>query len=107
VTGILAIRAADDARDAWKVETLRPTSVPIGETTGAAPLHTRAQIQDMIDRSNRYSLVSNISYGAAAVAAGVGVYFLVRSSDEKVPPRAAVTPIVGASWGVAVSGRLP
>ncbi len=107
VTGVMAIRAADDARDAWITETTRPSSVPLSESGAVRPVHTRAEVEDMADRSRRYALISNISYGAAAVALGVGVYFLARSSDERPPPRTVVAPVVGEAWGVAITGALP
>lgn len=106
MTGIMSIRATDEARDAWTLEIKRPTTVPLSETTPVAPLRTRAEIESMTNRGKRWGLVSNISYGTAAIAAGVGIYFLARSSDE-TPRRAAVTPVIGDAWGIAVSGRLP
>lgn len=106
VTGIMAIRANDDARDAWTIETTRPTTVPLSESGQIRPVRTRAEVEAMADRGKRWALVSNISYGAAAVAMGVGVYFLARSGEER-PPRAAIGPVVGEAWGVAVTGVLP
>lgn len=107
MTGIMSIRATDEARDAWTLEIKRPTTVPLSESTQVSPLRTRAEIETLKDRGKRWALVSNISYGTAAVAAGIGIYFLARSSDGETPPRAAVTPVIGEAWGVAVSGRLP
>ncbi len=106
MTGVLSGMALDDARDAWVIETERPTTVPLSESVALRPLRKRAEIEARVARSDRWALVSNISYGVAAVSLGVGAYMLSRAPEEK-PPRAVVTPVMGESWGVAVTGVLP
>jgi len=108
VTGVLAIRDRDRARDLWTIETTRPTTVPISESSQVEPLHTRAEVDDLGDRADRLGLISNISYGVAAVALGVGVYLLATAPEA---PPALVAPLVpaerGGAWGVTVQGALP
>ncbi len=106
MTGVLSGMALDDARDAWVIETERPTTVPLSESVALRPLRKREEIEALVARSDRWALVSNISYGVAAVSLGVGAYMLSRAPEEK-PPRAVVTPVMGESWGVAVTGVLP
>lgn len=104
VTGLLAMRAADEARDWAAIERARPTGVPIGDTAGLAPIHTRAAIEARGDRAATLGLASGVLYGAAAAALGIGVYFLARGPDGA---RVQLGPVVDRGWGVAVEGALP
>ncbi len=106
MTAVMSSRAVDEARDAWVIETTRPTAIPLSESVAIQPLRRRAEIDALVARSDRWALVSNVSYGVAAVSLGLGVYLLSRAPEEK-PRRAMVTPVVGDSWGVAVTGVLP
>jgi len=108
VTGLLASRAEDRARDLWVIETTRPPLVPLEESAAIEPVHTRAEIEAKVDRARTLGLVSNLGYGVAAVSLGVGVYLLARTPDR--PPATTVAPMVPAgeaqAWGIAVGGRL-
>ena len=108
VTGLLASRAQDRARDWWTIEATRPTVISLEESAAIAPIHTRADIEAEVDRAKTYALVSNLGYGLAAVSFGLGVYWLARSPDE--PPPASLAPMIpgaaGGAWGVSVGGRL-
>lgn len=106
MTAMLSMQASDEARDAWTIEVTRPTTISLAESSQLRPLRTRADIAALVDRSDRWALVSNLSYAAAAFSLGVGVYMLARVAPEE-PRTTAVTPLVGSTWGVAVSGVLP
>jgi|GEM_PF-1984994 len=104
VTGLLAMRASDQARDWAAIEAARPPGVPLDDTTAAAPLHTRADIAARGDRADTLAIVSGVGYAASAVALGLGVYLRVRWPDHG---GLRVAPMIGDSWGLAVSGGLP
>jgi hypothetical protein len=102
---LLAGKAREEAGDWAEIERTRPDLSDA--SLEHAPLHTRADIQDSIDRGDRWALVSNVVYGAAAVSVGVGIYFLVGSrSDDRpgAPPPFAIAPL--GDRGVVVSKEL-
>ena len=89
--------AAADAREINRVETARP---PKGQ-------YTRADFNAAVDRANKWSLISNVAYGAALVTLGAGAVYLYLGGKERsdAPPPFAVTPVSGgavvtreASW---------
>ncbi|HUQ05472.1 MAG TPA: PEGA domain-containing protein [Kofleriaceae bacterium] len=110
MTAMLSSDALDDARDAWVIETTRPTSVPLSETVGVRPLRKREEIDALVARSDRWAKVSYVSYGLAAVSLGVGVYMLSRAPEEK-RPKTTIAPLVpgdgDGAWGMAITGVLP
>ena len=101
-TALLSLRASDQARDWWVIETTRPSGI---DTSDIHPIRTRADIQDKVDESKRYALISNISYGAAAVAIGVGAYFLVkgRPRGEKKEKTMTVVPVLDGAGGLGAA----
>ncbi len=106
LTAMLSSAALDEARDAWTAEVNRPLGVPLSESVALVPLRRRSEIDALVRRSERWELVSNVSYGVAAVSLGVGIYMLARAPEE-VPPRTVVAPLAGEAWGVSLSGVLP
>jgi hypothetical protein len=106
VTGMLSLKASDTARDWWVIETTRPPGI---DTSDVEPVHTRANIEKKVDQAKRYALISNISYGAAVVAIGVGAYFLVkgRPRAEKKEKMMTIVPLVGdGGIGAAAIGEV-
>jgi hypothetical protein len=105
--GLISTRAAEDARDLWRIETTRPASVPIGETEGVEPVRTRDDLEDARAKARTWSYVSLASYGVAIVGAGVGAYLLLRSRSPEIdgePAPFAIAPIVGPDGiGAAVT----
>lgn len=110
MTAVLSSQALDDARDAWVIETNRPTTVPLSESSAVRPLRKRAEIEALVARSNRFAMASYVSYGVAAVSLGFGMYMLSRAPDEK-PARTVIVPVVPAdgdgAWGLGLTGVLP
>lgn len=107
MTAMLSSQALDDARDGWVIETERPTSIPLSESTRIQRLYKRDEIEALVERSNRWAMVSYASYGVAAVSLGVSIYMFSRAPEEK-PARTTVVPVVGEGFGgFAVSGVLP
>jgi hypothetical protein len=111
VFGFLENDAYEDARDAYEVEQQRPAGA--GNLPADVPeshVTTRAEYDDMRDKADRYALVSNISYGVAAVALGVSIYYFVQARPlgrEGFPmpvaqrtPRLAPTVLAGGAGGV-------
>jgi hypothetical protein len=100
-------RQAEIAHDWQRIEQTRPPGVPISETGTALPVHTRAQIDAQSDKAKTWGYASDAALGAAAIAAGIGVYFLLEDRpDERPgqPPPFAIAPIVGGGdTGVVVS----
>jgi hypothetical protein len=85
--------ATSDAKDILRVEIGRP----IGDTT--PPLHTRADFEAARDKATTWSTLSNVAYGAAFVAGGLGAYFWYRNravGDDDVP-EFALAPIPGGA----------
>jgi len=105
VVGILAIDATDTARDYWTIEVKRPnfSMVPESESAAIAPIHTRAEIADLVDRGKALSIVSTVALGAAAATICVGAYYLVkgRPRGDKAEVRAAVVPLQGGATALA------
>jgi hypothetical protein len=106
-TAVLSLRASDQARDWWVIETTRP---PLIDTSDVHPIKTREDIEKKVDESKRYALISNISYGAAAVAIGVGAYFLVKGRPRGAKKEKATmtfVPVVGdGGVGAAALGEV-
>lgn len=110
LTAMLSSQALDDARDAWVIETTRPTTIPLSESTRTQRLYKRHEVEALVERSNRYAMVSYASYGVAAVSLGVSIYMLSRAPEEK-PARTTIVPLVpgngDGAWGVGITGVLP
>jgi hypothetical protein len=109
VTGILSSRAADQARDWWTIESTRPAHRDDFDSARVEPVRTRAQIEARVERARQLARVSHVSYGAAAVAIGVGAYFLVkgRPAGERPGVRLAPAPILGGGGvGAAAIGEV-
>ena len=112
MTAVLSSQALDDARDAWVIETTRPenASVPLSESTRVQRLYKRDEIEALVQRSDRWAMVSYVSYGVAAVSLGVSMYMYARAPEEQ-PARTSIVPVVPAdrdgAWGMAVTGVLP
>jgi hypothetical protein len=96
VTAMVSQDAAAEARDIVRIETARDASV----STTLVPLRTRADLDDARDKASRFALISNISYGAGLVAAGVGAYYLYKGARERsdVPPPFAIAPTHGGVY---------
>jgi hypothetical protein len=107
MTAMLSGQALDEARDAWVIETERPTSIPLSESTRIQRLYKRDEIEALVSRSNRWAMVSYASYGVAAVSLGVSIYMFSRAPEEK-PATTAIVPVVGDGFGgFALTGVLP
>jgi hypothetical protein len=107
MTAFMSSQALDEARDAWVIETERPTSVPLSETVAVQPLRKREEVEALVARSNRWALVSYASYGVAAVSLGISIYMFSRAPEEQ-PSKTAIVPVVGDGFGgFALTGVLP
>jgi tetratricopeptide (TPR) repeat protein len=113
-TMILAKQADRQARDWIRIEQSRPSTIPLSQTTQLEPLHTRAEIDATRQRSDRWALMSNLAYGAAAIATGVGIgYLMVARREHRVsaPPKFALLPVVDSDGGrgamASMQGALP
>ena len=89
--------ASAKAREINRLETAHP---PAGQ-------FTRADFVDAHDRAKKWSLISNVAYGAGLAVIGVGAIYLYLGGRERsdVPPPFAITPVAGgavisrgASW---------
>lgn len=99
VFGLLERKQFEKAQDIWDTETARPTGPNTPPTLAVEPLHTRADLQKVIDKGNRYELISGVSYGLAAAALGVSIYYFVKERPLEragYPLPVAVTPVRGA-----------
>jgi hypothetical protein len=98
VFGLLENSVFEDAQDWAEIERTRPagSSPPAGSPE--ATVHTREDLQELADKGARYALISNISYGAAAVALGVSIYYFIQERSEErkgYPLPMAIVPTVG------------
>jgi hypothetical protein len=90
-TAVIADHASADAREYIRVETARDPSNP---GYNIEPKHTRADVNAAVDRANQFSLISEVSFGAALVTMGIGAYYLYKGEAERadVPPPFAISP---------------
>jgi hypothetical protein len=97
VFAMMSRGAMNEARDILRIERTRDPSRPLSETDDLSPIRTRAQMQDAIDRGERWALVSNITYGVGLATAAVGAYFLYKGAKERTEgePAFAVAPMHG------------
>jgi hypothetical protein len=97
VTALMSEHASADAREIVRVETARDPSNPGYDLE---PMHTRADLDAARDRAHSYALISDISFGAALVTAGIGAYFLYKGEAERtdVPPPFAIAPTQGGAF---------
>lgn len=96
--GIYSYRQAEIAHDWVRIEQTRPPGVPITESGAALPVHTRADIDAQNDKAKTWGYAADAALGAAVIATGVGVYFLLQDRPEEragQPPPFAIAPIVG------------
>ncbi len=105
--GILEHRARDEARDLWRIETSRPSNVPLASTADIEPVRSREDLREVVSRGKRYRLISGAAFGAAAVALGTSIYFFIQerpAAQEGVPAPLVLTPIVPAPGELASFG---
>jgi hypothetical protein len=98
-TALVSEHASSEARDIVRVETARDPSRPLSETGAIEPVRTRADFEDARTRAHRFALISDASYAAGFVAAGIGTYLLytARRDREDAPPPFAVVPLTGGA----------
>lgn len=92
--------AREEAQDIWDTETRRPPGVD----TSFVPVRTRADLEDAVDRAQTWRAASLASYGVAAAALGVSVYFFVKerpAEREGYPLPMAVVPLLDGDGGLA------
>jgi hypothetical protein len=114
VFGLVENHKYEDARDAYAIEQARPPNATLPPGAPEAHVTTRAEYEQMKDDAAKYALVSNISYGVAALALGVGIYYFIAARpDERTgyPPtiakrRSRLLPTVLAGGEGGVGGGL-
>jgi len=105
VFSVLEYNAHEEAQDIWDVETIRPK--PSVADTSYVPIRTRDDLKDARDRGKRYALISGVSFGVAAAALGLSIYYFVQERPEArkgFPLPVAVAPIAPAGDGRAGVG---
>lgn len=98
--GILEMRKFEAAQDIWDTEVARPTGI---DTSGIEPVHTRDDIDKLRDKGKRYQIISGASFGLAAVALGVSIYYFnkerpVERSGYELP--LAIAPTTSPDGGI-------
>ena len=99
--GLMENDKSESARDIIYAERARP-----GSAAGAPDIKTRADYDALIDDGKTLGLVSNISYGLAALSLGASVYFFVKSRSDERPglaPGFAVSPTLNPKGGVGMA----
>jgi hypothetical protein len=99
VAAMIARDAASDARDIVRIERSRDPTKSLSETGMAAPVRTRADLQDARDRHAKWSVISNALYVTGIITSGVGAYFLYKGARQRhdVPPPFAIAPVEGGA----------
>lgn len=89
---IATLRSSDASAEAREIDRLETSRPPAGQ-------FTRADFDDARDRANKWSLISNVAYGAGLAVIGVGAIYLYLGGRERsdLPPPFAVTPVVGGA----------
>lgn len=97
VTALISEHASADAREIQRVETARD---PSNLGYDVEPLHTRADFNAARSRANSFAVISDLSFGAALVTAGIGAYFLYKGEAERtdVAPPFAIAPTRGGAF---------
>ncbi len=100
VAALLSRDAMAEAREIVRIERTRDPSKPLAETGAIAPVRTRADVRDAIDRGERWALISNITYGVGLATAAVGAYMLYKHARERTEgePAFAVVPLHGGAY---------
>jgi len=96
-TALISEHASADAREIIRVESARDPSNPGYDIE---PAHTRADVDAARNRANNFALISDLTFGAALVTAGVGAYYLFKGEAERsdVPPPFAIAPTRGGAF---------
>ena len=97
VFSILERKAFEEAQDIQSIESTRPAQFPLDQTGMFEPVRTRDDLNAAVDRGNRNALISSVSFGVAAVALGVSIYYFVKErpdSREGYAPPLAIAPVV-------------
>lgn len=93
VFGFVAmIRSGDASADAREINRLETSRPPAGQ-------YTRKDFDDARDRAKKWSLISNVAYGAGLAVMGAGAIYLYLGGRERtdIAPPFAVTPVVGGA----------
>jgi hypothetical protein len=97
VFGILERKSFEEAQDIRDIERSRPPTFPLEETGMFEPVRTRDDLNDAVDSAKTRGLISNISFGVAAVALGVSVYYFIKERPdgrEGYAPPLAIAPVL-------------
>ncbi len=103
VFGLLENGAYEDAEDIRQLETTRPTGSMLPPGLPESEVHSRQDLDDAVAKGERYGLISNISYGVAAVALGVSIYYFIRERDDQRAGELpmAIVPVIDPTTGGA------
>lgn len=86
--------ALNEAREINKFEKARDSTQL---TNTAAPLRTRADLEDAASKAKTFAIISDVTYGVGLVAIGVGAYYLYKGAKQRtdVAPPFAIAPTHG------------
>jgi hypothetical protein len=85
VFGFLENQAFEEAQDIAALERERPPTAVLGPDMPEHVVHTRAELDDAVARGERYRLISYVSFGAAAVALGISIYYFIQERADERP----------------------
>lgn len=89
---IATLKSGDASAEAREIDRLETSRPPAGQ-------YTRADFEDARDRAKKWSLISNVAYGAGLAVIGAGAIYLYlggRESAGETPPF-AVMPVAGGA----------
>jgi hypothetical protein len=83
--GLLENSTYEQAQELYETEQTRPMITMIPAGTPEATVHTRADFDALKSKANTYALVADFSFGVAAVALAVSVYYFTeaRTGNEE------------------------
>jgi hypothetical protein len=96
-TALVSEHASMNAREIQRVENARD---PANPGYDVEPKHTRADFNAARDRARTYATISDITFAAGLITAGVGAYYLYQGDRERadVPPPFAIAPTQGGAF---------
>lgn len=109
VFGLLENQAYETARDWAELERQRPPMSNVPSTLPEGRVRTWEEIEAKRDEGERHGLIANVSFGVAAVALGVSIYYFIQERPAERPGYElpmAIAPQPGGGAGVVFTREL-
>jgi hypothetical protein len=81
--GFLENQKYDEATEAAYLERTRPEDSSLPPGSPDSEMRTREEIDELSDSGRRFGLISNLSYGVAAVSLGFSIYYFIQERGDE------------------------